>query len=106
MGWSAENFRVDADGALATTGHPEALGSALTHEWILPICGSVAGIHYTVDGDIEHMLTFMRDLHRYTARNRAMGGWRSSAVLHRRRSRTSNWHSTALLTPDALNAVS
>lgn len=26
-----------------------------------------------VDGDIEHMLTFMRDLHRYTARNMGDG---------------------------------
>ncbi len=26
------------------------------------------GVYYVVDGDIQHMLTFMRDLHRYTAR--------------------------------------
>ena len=43
MGWSAK----------LTTDFAEAL-----LEFITP-----------VDGDIEHMLTFMRDLHRYTARN-------------------------------------
>ncbi len=37
-------------------------------------CGSIAGIHYPVDGDIEHMLTFMRDLHRYTRAIWAMSG--------------------------------
>ncbi len=26
-------------------------------------CGSIAGFITPVDGDIEHMLTFMRDLH-------------------------------------------
>jgi hypothetical protein len=30
------------------------------------LCRSAAGVYYAVD-DIEHMLTFMRDMHRYTA---------------------------------------
>ena len=33
-GLERETLRVNADGTLATTGHPEALGSALTHKWI------------------------------------------------------------------------
>ncbi|EIM4352362.1 glutamate--cysteine ligase, partial [Escherichia coli] len=32
-GLERETLRVNADGTLATTGHPEALGSALTHKW-------------------------------------------------------------------------
>jgi gamma-glutamylcysteine synthetase len=33
-GLERETLRVNADGSLATTGHPEVLGSALTHKWI------------------------------------------------------------------------
>ncbi len=33
-GLERETLRVNADGSLATTGHPQALGSALTHKWI------------------------------------------------------------------------
>ncbi len=82
-------MRVNADGTLATTGHPEACGSALTHKWITTdFAEALLEFITPVDGDIEHMLTFMRDLHRYTARN--MGDERMMAVkyamLHRRRS--------------------
>ncbi|XPE42079.1 hypothetical protein ACNKHK_17315 [Shigella flexneri] len=33
-GLERETLRVNADRSLATTGHPEVLGSALTHKWI------------------------------------------------------------------------
>ena len=33
-GLEKESLRVTADGSLATTPHPNALGSALTHPWI------------------------------------------------------------------------
>jgi glutamate--cysteine ligase len=60
---------VNADGTLATTGHPPALGSALTHKWITTdFAEALLEFITPVDGDIEHMLTFMRDVHRYTAR--------------------------------------
>lgn len=69
-GLERETLRVNADGTLATTGHPEALGSALTHKWITTdFAEALLEFITPVDGDIEHMLTFMRDLHRYTARN-------------------------------------
>ncbi|MBS2140841.1 glutamate--cysteine ligase, partial [Escherichia coli] len=69
-GLERETLRVNADGTLATPGHPEALGSALTHKWITTdFAEALLEFITPVDGDIEHMLTFMRDLHRYTARN-------------------------------------
>lgn len=68
-GLERETLRVNADGTLATTGHPEALGSALTHKWITTdFAEALLEFITPVDGDIQHMLTFMRDLHRYTAR--------------------------------------
>ncbi len=38
-----ETLRVNGIGTLATTGHPEALGLALTHKWITTadFCGSL-----------------------------------------------------------------
>ncbi|MGA9618223.1 MAG: glutamate--cysteine ligase, partial [Serratia proteamaculans] len=33
-GIERETLRVTEDGKLATTGHPEKLGAALTHHWI------------------------------------------------------------------------
>ena len=68
-GLERETLRVNADGTLATTGHPLALGSALTHKWITTdFAEALLEFITPVDGDIEHMLTFMRDVHRYTAR--------------------------------------
>ena len=68
-GLERETLRVNADGTLATTGHPPALGSALTHKWITTdFAEALLEFITPVDGDIEHMLTFMRDVHRYTAR--------------------------------------
>ena len=69
-GLERETLRVNADGTLATTGHPQALGSALTHKWITTdFAEALLEFITPVDGDIQHMLTFMRDVHRYTARH-------------------------------------
>lgn len=69
-GLERETLRVNADGTLATTGHPASLGSALTHQWITTdFAEALLEFITPVDGDIDHMLTFMRDVHRYTARN-------------------------------------
>ena len=68
-GLERETLRVNADGTLATTGHPLALGSALTHKWITTdFAEALLEFITPVDGDFEPMLTFMRDVHRYTAR--------------------------------------
>lgn len=69
-GLERETLRVHADGTLATTGHPGCLGSALTHKWITTdFAEALLEFITPVEGDIRHMLTFMRDLHRYTARH-------------------------------------
>ncbi|HKS34664.1 MAG TPA: glutamate--cysteine ligase [Enterobacteriaceae bacterium] len=69
-GLERETLRVNADGSLATTGHPASLGSALTHQWITTdFAEALLEFITPVDDDIDHMLTFMRDVHRYTARN-------------------------------------
>lgn len=68
-GLERETLRVNADGTLATTRHPKSLGSALTHQWITTdFAEALLEFITPVDGDIEHMLAFMRDVHRYTAR--------------------------------------
>lgn len=69
-GLERETLRVNADGSLATTGHPASLGSALTHQWITTdFAEALLEFITPVDDDIDHMLAFMRDVHRYTARN-------------------------------------
>ena len=68
-GLERETLRVNADGSLATTGHPEILGSALTHKWITTdFAEALLEFITPVDGDIDHMLALLRDVHRYTAR--------------------------------------
>jgi len=69
-GLERETLRVNADGSLATTGHPDALGAALTHKWITTdFAEALLEFITPVDGDINHMLTLLRDVHRFTARN-------------------------------------
>ncbi|ELY4126092.1 glutamate--cysteine ligase [Cronobacter malonaticus] len=68
-GLERETLRVTPEGELATTGHPESLGSALTHKWITTdFAEALLEFITPVDGDIDHMLTVMRDIHRHTAR--------------------------------------
>lgn len=68
-GIERETLRVTADGQLASTGHPESLGAALTHQWITTdFAEALLEFITPVDGDIDHLLTFLRDIHRYTAR--------------------------------------
>ncbi|ELY4323696.1 glutamate--cysteine ligase [Cronobacter turicensis] len=68
-GLERETLRVTPDGELATTEHPESLGSALTHKWITTdFAEALLEFITPVDGDIDHMLTVMRDIHRHTAR--------------------------------------
>ncbi|EOL8986249.1 glutamate--cysteine ligase [Cronobacter dublinensis] len=68
-GLERETLRVTPQGELATTGHPESLGAALTHKWITTdFAEALLEFITPVDGDIDHMLTVMRDIHRHTAR--------------------------------------
>ncbi len=68
-GLERETLRVTPEGELATTGHPEGLGSALSHKWITTdFAEALLEFITPVDNNIDHMLTFLRDIHRYTAR--------------------------------------
>lgn len=63
-------MRVNVDGILVIIGYFEVLGFVLTYKWIIIDFAEVLlEFIILVDGDIEYMLIFMRDLYRYTARN-------------------------------------
>ncbi|OMQ22218.1 glutamate--cysteine ligase [Serratia oryzae] len=69
-GIERETLRVTADGTLATTGHPEQLGAALTHQWITTdFAEALLEFITPVDDDIDHLLAFLRDIHRHVARS-------------------------------------
>lgn len=69
-GIERETLRVKPDGHLATTGHPKSLGSALKHAWITTDFSETLLEFITpVDRDIDHMLAFLRDIHRHVARD-------------------------------------
>lgn len=69
-GIERETLRVTADGKLASTGHPEKLGAALTHHWITTdFAEALLEFITPVDDNIDHLLMFLRDIHRHVARN-------------------------------------
>ena len=69
-GFEKECLRVDADGALAHTPHPRALGSKLTHPWITTdYSESLLEFITPPSQDPDFPLAFLRDLHRYAARH-------------------------------------
>ncbi|MBN3264669.1 glutamate--cysteine ligase [Pectobacterium brasiliense] len=69
-GIERETLRVTANGHLATTGHPEILGSALAHPWITTdFAEALLEFITPVDKDVDHLLTFLRDIHRHVSRN-------------------------------------
>ena len=66
-GLEKESLRIDADGMLAQTPHPEALGAALTHPHITTdfseaLIELVTGVHT----DIPALLGELEELHRFT----------------------------------------
>ncbi|QKJ88350.1 Glutamate--cysteine ligase [Paramixta manurensis] len=69
-GIERETLRIEPDGHLATTGHPQSLGSALTHSWITTdFAEALLEFITPVDHDIDHLLAFLRDIHRHVARD-------------------------------------
>ena len=81
-----ETLRVNADGTPKhTTAIALALGSALTPKWITTgFAEGPVGVYCSVDGDVDHMLTFLRDVHRFTARQLATSDMAAEhAVLYR-----------------------
>ena len=69
-GIERETLRVKPDGHLATSGHPKSLGSALTHKWITTdFAETLLEFITPVDRDIDHLLAFLRDIHRHVSRD-------------------------------------
>ncbi len=71
-GIERETLRVKPDGHLAESGHPDSLGSALKHDWITTdFAETLLEFITPVDQNIDHMLAFLRDIHRHVARELA-----------------------------------
>lgn len=69
-GLERETLRILPDGTLAKTPFPNKIGSALTHPWITTdFAESMLEFITPVDSNIDHMLAFLRDLHRYSSIN-------------------------------------
>ena len=67
-GYERECLRVDASGQLATTPHPLALGSKLTHPWITTDYSEALLEFITPPSqDAAFPLAFLRELHRFSA---------------------------------------
>ena len=67
-GFERECLRVDAEGRLARTAHPLALGSKLTHPWITTDYSEALLEFITPPSqDPEFPLRFLRDIHRFVA---------------------------------------
>src|SRR5690606_5182751 len=69
-GIEKEGLRVDHQGKLACTGHPEALGKALTHDTITTdysesLLELITGTHNSAQGVVSELET----VHRFVARN-------------------------------------
>ncbi|HGJ5874709.1 glutamate--cysteine ligase [Arsenophonus apicola] len=69
-GIERETLRITPTGDLAKSPHPNSLGKALTHPWITTdFAEALLEFITPVDNNIGHVLAFLRDLHRYTARH-------------------------------------
>ncbi|GAB4405310.1 MAG: glutamate--cysteine ligase [Rhodoferax sp.] len=69
-GFEREALRVDAQGFLARTPHPHALGAKLTHPWITTDYAEALLEFITPpSSELDGPLAFLDDLHRYTARH-------------------------------------
>lgn len=65
-GLERETLRITSEGALAKTPFPSEIGSAFTHPWITTdFAESMLEFITPVNTNIDYMLTFLRDLHRY-----------------------------------------
>ena len=69
-GFEKECLRVTPDGRLASTPHPAALGSKLTHPWITTDYSEALLEFITPPStDPDEPLAFLRDIHRYAVRH-------------------------------------
>ncbi|MCO6551982.1 MAG: glutamate--cysteine ligase [Gilliamella sp.] len=69
-GIERETLRILPDGSLSKTPFPSKIGAALTHPWITTdFAESMLEFITPVNTNIDYMLTFLRDLHRYASVN-------------------------------------
>lgn len=69
-GIERETLRITQAGTLSKSAHPDSLGKALTHPWITTdFAEALLEFITPTDNNIGHVLAFLRDLHRYTARH-------------------------------------
>ncbi|OCG08077.1 glutamate--cysteine ligase [Gilliamella sp. wkB178] len=69
-GIERETLRILPDGSLSKTPFPQKIGAALTHPWITTdFAESLLEFITPVNTNIDYMLTFLRDLHRYANTN-------------------------------------
>ncbi|MWN05301.1 glutamate--cysteine ligase [Gilliamella sp. Pas-s95] len=69
-GVERETLRILPDGTLSKTSFPAKIGAALTHPWITTdFAESMLEFITPVNTNIDYMLTFLRDLHRYASVN-------------------------------------
>lgn len=65
-GLERETLRILPDGSLSKTPFPAEIGSALTHPWITTdFAEPMLEFITPVNTNIDYMLTFLKDLHRY-----------------------------------------
>lgn len=69
-GIERETLRILPDGVLSKMPFPNEIGRALTHPWVTTdFAESMLEFITPVNTNIDYMLTFLRDLHRYTSVN-------------------------------------
>ncbi|OCG02850.1 glutamate--cysteine ligase [Gilliamella sp. wkB112] len=69
-GIERETLRILPDGSLSKTPFPQKIGAALTHPWITTdFAESLLEFITPVNTNIDYMLIFLRDLHRYANTN-------------------------------------
>jgi glutamate--cysteine ligase len=67
-GLERETLRILPDGSLSKTSFPSKIGAALTHPWITTdFAESMLEFITPVNTNIDYMLSFLRDLHRYAS---------------------------------------
>lgn len=75
-GIEREALRVDAEGCIAQTPHPEALGNKLTHPWITTdYAESLMELVTPVCDSAPEVLAFLTDLHHHVLRHLPDGEW-------------------------------
>lgn len=69
-GIERETLRLSMSGELSQLNHPAIFGKSLTHPWITTdFSESLLEFVTPVTNDTEYLLSFLKDLHRYVAKN-------------------------------------